>query len=243
MDVLGIDVAPVLAARWREWLMPACQPFVIPGDVATVRGWSDERAELTFEVADAFELYDVARDQAIVFLDRTQARSLPPDLRRTQRARHRWPTGDVSADIERTVRFVERARLPSRHTEVTEWILPGARELGGTFPDGSGPNCFGVVMAAAGVTGAAGKWMQIAPFERWVEASTIDGGSDDEPGTVLLWRDQRGEPAHAAVTLGGGYALNKSSQGWMSPTQVLTVREVINRSRYRGLRLERRRIV
>jgi len=44
----------------------------------------------------------------------------------------------------------------------------------------------------------------------------------------------------AAVTLGDGWALNKASQGWMSPVQVLPVREVILRSRYRGLRLGRR---
>jgi hypothetical protein len=57
---------------------------------------------------------------------------------------------------------------PSRHVEVKSWpteILPRARELAGTFPRGSGPNCFGTVMAAAGVEGAADEWMQRQPFD------------------------------------------------------------------------------
>jgi hypothetical protein len=57
---------------------------------------------------------------------------------------------------------------PSRHGEVKSWpteILPRARELAGTFPGGSGPNCFGTVMAAAGVEGAADEWMQRQPFD------------------------------------------------------------------------------
>ena len=121
-------------------------------------------------------------------------------------------------------------------------MLPGARGLAGTFPVGSGPNCFGTVMGAAGVTGAAEEWMQLEPFDAWVAASTRPGGEDGAPGTVLVWRTAGGEPAHAAITLGDGWALNKASQGWMSPTQVLTVRQVINRSRYRGLRLSRRHV-
>jgi hypothetical protein len=46
-------------------------------------------------------------------------------------------------------------------------VLPTARELAGAFPPRSGPNCFGTVMGAAGVTGAAATWMQREPFEQW----------------------------------------------------------------------------
>lgn len=74
---------------------------------------------------------------------------------------------------------------PSLHAEVAEstWsaiagLLPRARELAGTFPDGSGPNCFGTVMAACGVEGAAEEWMQRQPFDAWLAESTTRGGRD-----------------------------------------------------------------
>jgi hypothetical protein len=77
-------------------------------------------------------------------------------------------------------------------------------------------------MAAAGVQGADDE-----PFEAWLGANCAAGGSDDLPGTVLVWRDGDGNNHHAAVTLGGGWALHKPGQEWLSPRQVLTVRDVI----------------
>jgi cell wall-associated NlpC family hydrolase len=106
----------------------------------------------------------------------------------------------------------------------------------------AGPNCFGTVMAAAGTPGADSTWMQREPFESWLAESTVAGGRDDDPGTVLVWRDREGQVQHAAVTLGDGWALHKPSQGWMSPTKVLGVREVIFSARQRGHHLERRQV-
>jgi hypothetical protein len=62
-------------------------------------------------------------------------------------------------------------------------VLPAAKELAGTFPQGSGPNCFGAVMDVAGVSGAANIWMQREPFEEWLFDVTRPGGRDDDPGT------------------------------------------------------------
>jgi hypothetical protein len=121
-------------------------------------------------------------------------------------------------------------------------LLPGARQLAGTFPDGSGPNCFATVMGAAGVAGAAGAWMLREPFEEWLADTSRPGGSDDEPGTVLVWRSASGDVEHAAVTLGGGWALHKPSQGWMSPVKVLTVRDAILSARATDRRISRRTI-
>ena len=73
-------------------------------------------------------------------------------------------------------------------------------------------------------------------------AATRAGGEDRTPGTVLVWRDTDGRPGHAAVALGGGWLLQKSSQGWMSPRQVLDVRQGKYSARFPGLRLSRRRI-
>ena len=158
-----------------------------------------------------------------------------------------WPALLAGRESKILLPYVTEGRRPSRHAEVPEsvWgaasaLLPRARVLGGTFPPGSGPNCFGTVMGAAGVPGAADIWMQREPFEAWLAAATRPGGHDDEPGTVLVWRSASGLVQHAAVTLGAGWALHKPSQGWMSPTKVLTVDQVKGSARSVDRRLTRR---
>lgn len=167
-----------------------------------------------------------------------------PDLRDRVRGQvdgHRflwWPSL-LTAHAEQVLAgYVEDGRRPSRHLDVeartwhaAEYLLPGARALAGTFPTASGPNCFATVMAAAGVTGARSVWMQREPFETWLRETTRPGGRDGEVGTVLVWRSPDGLLQHAAVTLGDGWALHKPSQGWMSPTKILTVADV-KRSAY-----------
>ncbi|HEU4567204.1 MAG TPA: hypothetical protein VFR99_04155 [Marmoricola sp.] len=157
-----------------------------------------------------------------------------------------WPSLLEGVEREAVIPFVEEGVRPSRHREVPEQVwadcaamLPAARSMGGTFPSSSGPNCFGTVMGAAGVDGAALTWMQREPFEAWLADVTVPGGRDDEPGTVLVWRSPAGLVQHAAVTLGDGWALHKPSQGWVSPVQVLTVDEVKRASRQPGRRLHR----
>lgn len=249
MRVLGIDVPLRLAERWRGWLMPALQPYRVPAQVAEELGLPDRRRDVPFEVYDAFELYGLTDDERIVTVTRRQAQELPAAVRRAQPTPHRWPTMDAARDLERTVAYVRRGRRDSRHAEIDDaaWrriarTLPGARAIAGTFADRSGPNCFGAVMAATGIPEAAETWMQIEDLSLWMDQATVPGGDDDVLGTVLLWRDETGSPAHAAVTLGGGYALHKPSQGWMSPTKVLTVRETIASARSVGLRLSRRHL-
>ncbi len=248
--MLGIDVDVQLVERWRAWLMPRQQPFRVPRCLADQRGWTDGRARLTLDVRDAFELYDVRETDAIVWLDRRRAAALPREVRAGQPTPHRWPTADGGRDLATAIRYVERGRRTSRHSEVdrTQWaavadLLPGARGHAGTFAPRSGPNCFATVMAAAGLAGAADEWMQVEPFETWLAGATRAGGDDRTPGTVFIWRDRNGRAAHAAVTLGGGWMLQKSSQGWMSPRQVLDVRQAEFSARFPGLRLHRRRIV
>ncbi|PTA67724.1 hypothetical protein [Deinococcus arcticus] len=147
-------------------------------------------------------------------------------------------------------RWVEQDGLPCQRAQVPEavWagaaaLLPGAQALAGTFPDGSAGNCFGAVMGAAGVPGAAQTWMQRAPFEAFLQAHTRPGGHDDQPGTVLVWRSRDGLAQHTAVTLGGGWALHKAAQTWWTPRVVLPVAALKRVSRSRGQRLERRRLV
>jgi len=248
-QVLGIDVGASLLARWRDWLMPAEQPYLMSREAALGAGLADDRERLSFELADSFMLYDVG-DSAVCWLSRSGSRRLPAEVRRDQPARHRWPSRHGDQDVTRIVRFVAEGRRRSRHADVaaTAWhrvrdILPAARDLAGTFPKGSGPNCFGTVMGAAGVAGAAETWMQREPFEDWLATATSPGGRDDVAGTVLVWRDGESSVQHAAVTLGDGWALHKPSQGWMSPVKVLTVRDVIFSARARGHHLQRRSLL
>ncbi len=145
--------------------------------------------------------------------------------------------------------YVLKGVIPSRHREVASstWAaasrkLPGARDLAGRFPSGSGPNCFSNVMAAAGIAGAESQPIVREPFDAWLNEHTApisDTGHDHLPGVVLVWRNSEGQPDHAAVTVGDGYALNKPSQAWCSPRFVWTVPETIAAGRYRGLRLSR----
>lgn len=179
-------------------------------------------------------------------------RSAPADVRAqasTQADGHRfvwWPSL-MAGHRERVLgAYLRFGRRPSRHLEVPESLwentratLPGARTLAGTYPHGSGPNCFGTVMAAAGRSEAIDVWMMQEPFEAWLSAVAVPNGKDNDPGTVLVWRSPDGLAQHAAVTIGGGYALHKPSQGWMSPRKVLTVKEVIASARQPGRRLTR----
>src|SRR5699024_2156731 len=185
IDVLGIEVAGELTARWRGWLMPTRQPYLVATRIADRLGLQPGPTRLSMEIRDSFWLYGSPADQRLAWLTRAESRRLPREVRRAQPAAHRWPTTDVAADVARTIRHVASGRRRSRHRELTPaaWrrvarVLPYARDLAGTFPERSGPNCFGAVMGAAGVPGAADSWMQRESFEEWLAASTVPGGTD-----------------------------------------------------------------
>jgi hypothetical protein len=159
-----------------------------------------------------------------------------------------WPSLLAGRHEAILVPWISNDKATSRHDEVPAeiWraaaaVLPNARDLAGTWATASGPNCFGSVMAAAGVEGADSEWVVGEPFEDFLATRTKPGGHDDEPGTVLVWRDHAGTVTHAAVTLGGGYVFQKPSQCWYTPRQVLTVAETVKTSRVTGERLGRRR--
>jgi hypothetical protein len=136
----------------------------------------------------------------------------------------------------------QRMAVPEEVWRTASSILPNARALSGTFASGSrgssfatgsAANCFATVMGAAGV-----HCPNDEPFEAWLAASCTAGGTDDAPGTVLVWRDADGDNTHAAVTLGGGWALHKPGQEWLSPRQVLTIGD-LNRLAPPGVALHR----
>jgi len=160
-----------------------------------------------------------------------------------------WPTL-VEPHLDAVLtRVVSDGQLPCRRTSVPGeiWreaaaLLPHARKLSGTFASGSRGGsftgddaafCFATVMASAGVQGA-----NDVPFEGWLAAHCLAGGNDDLPGTVLVWRNADGNLHHAAVTLGGGWALHKPGQEWLTPRQVLAVSD-LNRLAPPGVTLHR----
>lgn len=121
---------------------------------------------------------------------------LDPAALRAQADGHRfvwWPSLLATNQFEILSAAVTEADvLPSRHAEVASetWdkcaeVLPGARELAGSFARSSGPNCFGTVMGAAGAE-EADERVVIEPFLAWLDSACKRGGRDDEPGTVLV---------------------------------------------------------
>ena len=157
-----------------------------------------------------------------------------------------WPSLLGGIEQQTLTDYVEQGRRPSRHDEVPEhcwasarYLLPGARRLAGKFATGSGPNCFGTVMAAVGVAGAESVWMQREPFEHWLAESARPGGRETDPGTVMVWRSRDGMVQHTAVTIGSGWAVHKPSQGWFDPVKVLSIGGVKSSARTVGHRLQR----
>lgn len=157
-----------------------------------------------------------------------------------------WPSLLVGMEQQVLTDYIEQGRRPSRHDVVPDhtWtgvmdLLPGAQLMAGRFATASGPNCFGTVMAAAGVPGADSVWMQREPFEHWLTESARTGGSDTDPGTVMVWRSRDGLAQHAAVTIGSGWALHKPSQGWFDPVKILSISDVKRSARSVGRLLQR----
>ncbi len=189
------------------------------GAVPTVRGWSD--------VVDAAMVRSQADGHRFVW----------------------WPSvvGDRAEQI--FDRFIGTGLLTTRHSEVaaSTWdacaaLVPGARAIAGTFPPRGGANCFGTVMGAAGVDGAADEWVVREPFEDWLSTACRRGGCDAAPGTVFVWRDNGGLVAHSAITLGDGWAFEKPSREWWTPRGVASVPEILRANRTVGWHLERHHI-
>ena len=88
-------------------------------------------------------------------------------------------------------------------------------ELAGRFPSGSGPNCFSTVMGRRRRSRGRERTDHAGAVQRVADQRTtpIQGTRHDHrPGVVLVWRNSAGQPDHAAVTIGGGYAVTKPSQ-------------------------------
>jgi len=221
--------------QWRGWLAPPVQLFFVP----SLRGFPPSLdGELTPETIDTFRMWRPEfRAREPLWLD--EATFFELSTRQQLQLRRTRPTVWPSEATDRVVRdFVESENEPSQHRDVRAWPFPRAKKLAGKFPPGSGPNCFGAVMGAAGVVGAEDQQMLQEPFEEWLRAHARPGGND-----VMVWRETATKlPFHAAITLGSGWVFEKPSQCWWTHWQVVTEGTVKRVTRMRGLRLERWRL-
>lgn len=270
-NALGIRVASDLLDRWRESFAPQLQPFsttLLGVDASAVGRPAQPTLDIrdTFHVYSDDD-WTWLEEEEFVDLNLRVRRALlrgraatgrlrdVPDhasgLVESQRTDSRivwWPSLLRRVGHQPLLSYVENGLPPSRHRQVTSaiWaragrLLPGAADLAGKFPASSGPNCFGNILAAAGV-GDGSEWVQRESFEKWLAAHTelVRGTKRDHlPGVVLVWRNHDGLAEHSAVTIGDGYTFNKPSQGWFSPHLVWTVQETIAASRYKGATLSR----
>jgi len=273
---LAPQVQPFFVESLRSWPESARAPVGLTAELSpelrdTYKVWKLDRSLETLWL-DEETFFTMSRSEraALVRAQVEHRRGAVPAVRawadllaaatlRSQADGHRfvwWPSllaGDPDVTAQILSRTVAADALPNRHRDVTRktWdecaeVLPAARALAGSFPSSSGANCFGTVMATAGVDGAAEAWMLQGPFLDWLDSacqpSRRQGHDDDHPGTVLVWRNRDGLPVHAAVTIGHGWALEKPSQEWSTPRVVLRVPDLIRANRSPGQRLERHRI-
>lgn len=189
-----------------------------------VYAW-EQAAPLLDEARDlALSRTVTVRDRRYVILDTRLWRSLCAETQR------RWLTAYLTADNPPICQ--SSTLTPDQWARIDR---PSIRRLAGTFPSASGPNCFSTVLA--GLTRQPDTAHTIA--ENWLQQETFFDGLarrghtrseadvSSRQDAVLVWIDGAGVARHAALLLGGGLALNKHSQAWYSPWQILSVGDLL----------------
>ncbi len=113
------------------------------------------------------------------------------------------------------------------------------RRLAGTFADTSGPNCFSTTLAAVTQDESTAQtiadfWLHQEPFFQGLERRGYTLRTDlsvSTPGlhdAVLIWQDAQGTAQHACYLIENGLVLNKNSQAWFAPRQLLQLQTVLD---------------
>jgi hypothetical protein len=269
---LAPEMQPFFVESLRDWPSGARPGGTLSAELGhTYRTWRIDRSLETLWLDEAtFSDMPRARRAALVRAQVGHGRGAVPSVRRwsdvldqrtvrVQADGHRflwWPSlvaSNPHAVLPRVIDGSPDGASGRTHSSVHDtvpeetWtrcslVLPDARRVAGSFPTSSGPNCFGTVMGAAGVAGAAHERVLQARFDEWLLTTCRPGGRDGDPGTVLVWRDGSGDPVHAAVTIGGGWVLEKASEEWWTPRAIRSAAAVIKAARAPSQRLERHRI-
>jgi hypothetical protein len=112
-------------------------------------------------------------------------------------------------------------------------------QLAGTFANTSGPNCFATTLAAIAGSGdtaneIANHWLHQPEFFAALDQQGYHVNpsvSANNPGledAVLVWFDSDQRAQHACYVMGDGLALNKNSQAWFSPRQLVRVQSIVD---------------
>lgn len=112
---------------------------------------------------------------------------------------------------------------------------PALSQLCNTFVVNSGANCFATTIAATTSSVASAHttsklWLHQAPFLRQLSALGYTESSrihEDRYDTILIFWDEQNQAQHACYCLGDGIALNKNSQAWYHPRELVKVSDVI----------------
>ena len=221
---------------------------------ATAVVWLDESSFMDLPRADRARLVrlQALKRRGAVPTVRRWEHDFDRDRLRSQADGHRfvwWPSLlDLNPEPVIRAQVEDGRQLASRHEEVSEatWArcqerLPRARAVVGVFPPSSGPNCFGATVAAVGRAPTGARVLR-EPFESFLAECCTRGGSDEDVGTVLVWRDRQGLVSHSAITIGDGWGIEKPAETWWTPTIVAEAAQLVRINRALGLRLERHRL-
>lgn len=155
--------------------------------------------------------------------------------------RRLWDALTVDAREAWLLDFVGRDQLEclSGKLEDAQWARidqhsPAVRHLAGRFLPTSGPNCFSTTLAALlrdqeRATLLSTFWLHQQPFMEHLITYGYRHRPQRHPqdadlhDAVLVWRDQRGMPQHAAYLLFDGLVLNKNAQTWYAPRQIVAL--------------------
>ncbi len=157
-------------------------------------------------------------------LDAKIWRLFPSDLRR------QWLIDFITADTQLNCLSSEYAAKCSNRM---------VQQLAGTFAVTSGPNCFSTTLAAitqdeTTAQVIANFWLHQEPFFQGLERRGYHLRTDlsvsmlELCDAVLVWHDAQGQAQHACYLADHGLVLNKNSQTWASPRQLLRLQPVLD---------------
>ena len=219
-----------LSSAEFDALPPESHQALLAAQCAMKRGqvyrWKDIESFLEGCIEQAETRSVSLADEKYLVLDTKIWWLLPDDMRQA------WLVDFVTAD--------KPAVCLSPTLSEADWaVMPydSIRALAGTFPARSGANCFSTTLAAitrhvdTALT-IADFWLHQEPFLEGLERRGYhlleETLKPDARDRVVVWNDQQGKPQHTCYLIGNGLVLNKNSQSWFSPRQILHLDSVLS---------------
>ncbi|HEY1012039.1 MAG TPA: hypothetical protein VGE07_04985 [Herpetosiphonaceae bacterium] len=221
-------VALLAPAEFRA-LAPATQTLLLASQWQLGRGQIYDAAALRDAIGAAAwrdlppEAHILTPDGPKVALDHAIWHALTPAVQ--WRWLRWWISCDRPACLAPTLPAPQRAALSHAHPPIFDTLVS-------SFAATSGANCFATTLAAATPDHAAAQtiadlWLWPGPFlrglaDRGYQADpTIDDPAAAPPGAAVVWVDATETPQHSCYVAGAGLVLNKDSQTWYTPRQLV----------------------